>query len=127
LTDVEAPARIWVIGSDHWPRAYLRAELIERGYDAIGYAAIRDALAELAMFPSRRPRVVVLDLHDRIGDEKAVEALLRHGAPVIALAGAAEAAEDLLHAHRWAALLRRPLTIGAIVEAVGQACGWEPT
>jgi hypothetical protein len=29
---------VWVVDADHWPRAELRALLIERGYDAMGIA-----------------------------------------------------------------------------------------
>ena len=35
---------VWVIDSEQWPRACLRAELIERGYDAYGFISIGDAL-----------------------------------------------------------------------------------
>ena len=32
---------VWIIDVDQWPRAMLRAELIERGYDAVGYVTVR--------------------------------------------------------------------------------------
>jgi hypothetical protein len=116
--DDEARARIWIIGADHWPRAYLRAELIERGYDAVGYLGIRDALVDLALAPSRRPRLVVLDLLGQIEDETVVAALIGQGAPVVALAGATAATEERLLHHPWAAFLRRPLTIGQVADLV---------
>ena len=122
----EPRARVWIIGSDQWPRAYLRAELIERGYDAVGYVTLREAVLELTMFPARRPRLIVLDLHDQLEDEKVVAALLRRGVPVIALAGATEAAQPDLAALPWAAFLRRPITIGAVADTVVRLAGSRP-
>src|SRR5689334_9573424 len=40
----DAPV-VWIVDAEHWPRAYLRAELIERGYDAVGFVGVREALA----------------------------------------------------------------------------------
>ena len=37
---------IWIIDAEQWPRALLRAELIERGYDAVGYVTVRDDPAD---------------------------------------------------------------------------------
>jgi hypothetical protein len=122
----EARARIWVIGSDHWPRAYLRAELIERGHDAVGYLGIRDAVVDLALAPSRRPRLVVVDLLGQIEDEPLVAALFRQGAPVVALAGATAATEERLLLHPWAAFLRRPLTIGQVADVVDRLLAHAP-
>jgi hypothetical protein len=114
----DARARVWIIGSDHWPRAYLRAELIERGYDAVGYVGIRDALIDLALAPSRRPRLVVIDLLGQLEDETLVAALFRQDAPVVALAGATAATEEPLLHHPWTVFLRRPLTIGQVADVV---------
>ncbi|HVU49753.1 MAG TPA: hypothetical protein VHL80_03645 [Polyangia bacterium] len=114
---MEAP-RVFVIGRDHWARASLRAELIERGFDAVGHATIRDALLALALSPARAPKVIVVDLHEQDHDEDRLAALFLHGARVIGIAGAAEAAD----ADRpWAAFLRRPVTIGGVAEAVERA------
>src|SRR5215471_17474158 len=30
------PTVVWIIDAEQWPRALLRAELIERGFDAVG-------------------------------------------------------------------------------------------
>src|SRR5690242_17989066 len=32
----DTPPRVLLVMSDHWPRALIRAELIERGLDAVG-------------------------------------------------------------------------------------------
>ena len=113
------PPRVWVIGADHWPRAALRAELIERGYDAVGFATLKDAVAELVLAPQQRPRLIVFDLRDQALGERPLATLFGAATPVIAVAGAAEAADARLRALPWAAFLRRPLTLGAIAEAVG--------
>ncbi len=110
---------VWVIGSDHWPRAYLRAELLERGFDAVGFVALRDALARLVVAPAagERPALVVVDLHDQAVPDRGLSTLLGAGAPVIAIGGAAEWADPGLRARPWALFLRRPVTIGAVADA----------
>ena len=115
---MESPL-VWVIGADHWPRAALRAELIERGYDAVGFAALEDAVAELVLAPRQRPRLIVFDLQDQTLHDRPLATLFGAAMPIIAVAGAAEAAEARIRALPWAAFLRRPLTLGAIADAVG--------
>jgi hypothetical protein len=122
-TPGEAPAGapvVWVVDADHWPRAYLRAELIERGYDAVGFPALRDALTALpvARARGRRPALVVVDLGALDVEPRLLDALGRAGAPVLGVAGAAAAEDELVRAFPWAALVRRPVTIGAIADAV---------
>ena len=39
---------VWIVDADHWPRAELRALLIERGYDAIGFESLVDAVLRAA-------------------------------------------------------------------------------
>jgi hypothetical protein len=117
---IERIWQIWIVGSEHWPRAFLRAELIERGHDAVGFATLRDAVTGLAISPSSRPDLIVLDLHELpVADEELVGSLFRYGVPIVAIAGAAEAGDERLRDHPWAAFLRRPITIGAIVESIG--------
>ena len=50
-----AEVPIWIVGADHWPRALLRAELIERGYDATGFPTLEDAVTRLMLTRARRP------------------------------------------------------------------------
>jgi hypothetical protein len=110
---------VWVIGSDHWPRAYLRAELIERGVDAIGFVTLRDALVRLvaARSGAPHPALVIIDLHDQTTSDRALSTLLSGEFPVIAIGGAAEWADQVLRARPWALSLRRPITIGAVADA----------
>jgi DNA-binding NtrC family response regulator len=109
---------VWIIDSDQWPRASLRAELIERGYDATGFVTIRDALVRLIVDRGRRPALIVCDLHEQGLDEKLATALFREGVPVVAIAGVPEADDEAVRALPWRAFLRRPVTIGAVAETV---------
>jgi len=54
-----APPVVWIVDVEQWPRAMLRAELIERGFDAAGYVTVRDAIDSL---PWRRSAAIVVDL-----------------------------------------------------------------
>jgi DNA-binding response OmpR family regulator len=112
--------RIWIIGAERWPRALLRAELIERGYDAVGFVTVRDAVIKLTLLRSQRPHLIVCDLLEQALEEKIAMALFREGVPVIALAGTLAADDERIRGLPWAAFLRRPITIGAIADAVGR-------
>jgi len=104
------------VNADHWPRAYLRAELIERGYDATGFETLKDALIRLLIARSQRPALLVIDLHGQAIDDKLATALLRERLPVIAVADATSppsAPPGVL-----VDLLRRPVTIGAVADTI---------
>jgi hypothetical protein len=107
---------VWIIDAEQWPRASLRAELIERGHEAVGFVTALDALTRLAL---RRepPALAVIDLGGQPSNPGPLDALLRAGFPVLAIGGAAWAT-DSLRARSWAAFLRRPLTVGAIADEV---------
>jgi DNA-binding response OmpR family regulator len=102
---------IWIINSDHWPRALLRGELIEHGFDAVGFETLSDAFDALV---TRAPDVIVVDVHGQPTPQTVN--LLRIGVPVIVIAGATEM-QDLPDVD-WAAVLRRPISIGEIVDVV---------
>ena len=102
---------VWIIDGEQWPRALLRAELIERGFDAAGYLAVRDALDAIL---ERPPALVVVELRGQ--PMPVVERLLRIGVPVVVIAGATEMAE--LPDAGWAAVMRRPVSIGEIADRV---------
>ena len=57
---------VWIVDSEHWPRACLRAELIERGYDAVGFLELEKALAAIRAPDLRKPRAIVLELRDQV-------------------------------------------------------------
>ena len=109
---------VWIISAHQWPRAYLRAELLERGLDAVGYADLQSALAAWSTSPEHAPRVIVLDLRALVSSPEQVDVLIEIGAPVLALECATEPASTALAALRPAAVLRRPFTIGAAAEWV---------
>lgn len=102
---------IWIIDAEQWPRAMLRAELIERGFDAVGYVTVRDAIDS---YPIRPPNAIVVDLRGQ--PIPLVERLLKIGVPIVIVAGAPEI-NDLPDAG-WAAVLRRPVSLGEIAERV---------
>ena len=104
----ESVSVVWIIDAEQWPRALLRAELIERGFDAVGYVSVADAS------PSRVPDVIVVDLRHVAREE--VAQLFELGVPVIGIASAPE--PEWLHEFKWGALLRRPISIGEIAGTV---------
>jgi hypothetical protein len=104
----ETVSVIWIIDSEQWPRAMLRAELIERGFDAVGYIRVADTS------PSRFPDAIVVELRGVSRDE--IAQLFQLGVPVIAVAGKPE--PDWLNEFKWATVLRRPVSIGEIGDAV---------
>src|SRR5438067_9058933 len=81
---------VWVIDSEQWPRACLRAELIERGYDACGFIRINDALDALLQGTSPKPTVLILESRDQTMSDDAIRAIRDLGVPTILLAGNAE-------------------------------------
>lgn len=100
---------VWVIDAEQWPRAMLRAELIERGFDAVGYITVRDAIESL---PLRRPDAIVVDLRGQPIPQ--VERLLKLEVPVIVVGGTPEIND--LPDGGWAAVLRRPVSLGEIAD-----------
>jgi DNA-binding NtrC family response regulator len=109
---------VWIVDADHWPRASLRAELLERGYEAIGFEGARDAVLALARGRPRRPDLVVVDLAGQTADLQSLVALLRARAPAVGVGGALEWAAEPVKSLAWAAELHRPVTVGTIADAV---------
>ena len=118
MAEVEPEPVVWIINSQHWPRAYLRAELIQRGFDAIGSVRLSEPLAALRHPGIRKPRAIVLELRelDLACDE--LETLKRASIRLIALGGAAELSNEWIGESERAIVLRRPFTIGAVADAV---------
>jgi hypothetical protein len=107
---------VWLVDPDHWPRALLRAELIERGYDAIGFEGIDEAILRLATSRERRPRLVLVNLSGQTVTPGAVALLGAGGVPVLGVAGARDG-EGL----GLSAVLRRPVSLGQIADAIERA------
>lgn len=109
---------IWVIDSQQWPRAYLRAELLERGYIAIGFVSVRQALAALNLGHYPRPQVIVLELFALGAERWEIATLMHHGLPTILLGGAAQLNAEWVKGFRCSAVMRRPVTIGGIADKI---------
>jgi hypothetical protein len=105
---------VWIVGVEHWPRACLRAELIERGYDAIGFETIGAVLLELARARAVPPRLLIVDLagQDFAGGQLA--ALARTRRPIVGIAGAVERDQEVVRRFAWSALFVRPVSLGVI-------------
>ena len=104
---------------DQWPRALLRAELEERGYDAVGAPGLRAAQQYPVSDSERGPvRLILLDQRVLTPPDEALwpRLLERHGRPATVLltrAGQAPAGGD------WTRVLRRPLSIASLADTVG--------
>jgi hypothetical protein len=96
----------------------LRAELIERGHDAVGFETLRDAVLAGRLPAAPPPALVVIDLQDEATDDRLLDGLFATGAPIIAVAGATHEADAHLRARPWMRWLRLPLTLGTIADAV---------
>ena len=112
---------VWIIDRQQWPRALMRAELIERGYEAIGFEGVDEALRAFRHRLYARPQVIILELKDLADEEARIRALAGLGIPTIVLAGAAEEQRAILREKRWTFILKRPVTLGQVVEEVEKA------
>jgi hypothetical protein len=109
--------RVLLVMPDQWPRALLRAELREMGYDAVGARDVAQALRYPAARPDRGPVGAILVDSAALVDPGAdrLPALLeRHaGAATVLVAPAGEAAGG-----SWRRVLHRPLSIGDIAGVI---------
>jgi hypothetical protein len=107
---------IWIIDSQKWPRAYLRAELIERGFEAIGFIELADAFTVLLHPSYAQPRLIILELRDQSIGRDELNILAGIDAPIITLGGSMELNAEWVKQFHWAAVLQRPFTIGQIAD-----------
>jgi hypothetical protein len=119
-TRCEAPAKpmVWVIDAEHWPRACLRAELMERGFEAVGFEGMAQVLSALRHNLYERPFVIVIDLRHLTFQPKERDALTRIPAMKILLGGTVELDEAWVKEADWALVMKRPFTIGEVADAV---------
>jgi DNA-binding NtrC family response regulator len=113
-----AEPTVWIIDSEHWPRACLGAELIERGFSAIGYVELDRALATLRRSKTSPPVVIVVELREQEVTRDKLDQLAKPGIPIIAIGGASERADPLVQEFGWSAFFLRPVTLGRIADAV---------
>ena len=110
---------IWIVDSEHWPRSALRAELIERGYEAIGHIRLDEALSRLHSAPSQaKPHAIVVDLCGQEVSRGALQELAGSTIPTIILGGQAELNDPLIKEHTWTAMLKRPIMLGEIADLI---------
>ena len=96
---------VLVVGRDWKFRALLRAQLLEEGYDALGFETLEEAAAQLVF--DRKPAALVFDTTNALpGSFQAQLTALAERLPVLVAAAAGES----LDAGR-ARLLRRPLRL----------------
>jgi DNA-binding response OmpR family regulator len=116
---------VLIVSGAQWPRALLRAQLLEEGYDAVGARTLASALGVRTEEPARGPvRLIVLDQAvletepaDRLDRLRA-----RHpGAQVLLLARSTVAPPP----GDWDGVLRRPLEIAELVAAVRRLVSFE--
>jgi DNA-binding response OmpR family regulator len=106
---------VWIIDAEQWPRALLRAELIERGYDAAGFVTIDDALAAP---PDRLPDAIVLDSRGQELTPDRLAKLFDLRVPIILIGGAADLRQDIVRHFPWTAILQRPVSLGEIADRI---------
>ncbi len=109
---------VWIVSSQQWPRALLRAELIEGDYDAIGFRSFEEALIALARATREPPKAVILDLTDQQVTRSQLSALSEARIPTILLGGAPDLQDPQLSEFSWAGILRRPYMIREVVALV---------
>ena len=114
----ELPARVIIVSHEQWARAGLRAELRERGIDAVGVRDIPEALTQHPQSGRGPVRLLLID-QDTLSDDVHAGMLrrvrTRLGDPRMILL--AQATRDTAPGD-WALILRRPVTIGEIADAV---------
>jgi hypothetical protein len=109
---------LWIVDSEQWPRACLRAELIERGYDAIGFIALNDAVETFSREAGRKPDIILIESHDQDLTKEMLEIIEGLNVPTILLAGTVELANPLVQKHRWTKILTRPFSLGLVSDIV---------
>ncbi len=110
---------IWIVDCEQWPRAALRAELIERGYDAEGHLSLNDALEKLrACLCSAPPHAIIIELRGQTIGADAYAELARLPMPLILLGGSGELSEPLIRILHPASVLKRPITLGEVADRV---------
>jgi hypothetical protein len=114
----DAKPLIWVIDREQWPRANLRALLLDHGFDALVFVELAGALAALKDPHYPKPFIVVLELHGLSPTEEEVDTLTRLSIPMVGLAGAVEMSQEWIRKIQWAALIQRPNIIGQVVDTI---------
>lgn len=121
--DLPGKGVVWVICNGQWERAYLRAEFLQRGFQAIGHSGIMAALAALDHPDFASPDLIVVELRDLTLRRDELTALARIDVPLVALGGEVELSHSLVKEVGWKSTLRRPFTVGQVVDLVEKSLG----
>jgi hypothetical protein len=117
MPPTDPPPRVLLVMPEQWPRALLRAALREVGYDAIGTRTVRGARTLLVSGEERGPVGLILLDQDALTDDAQVDLdKLRRAsdAPLVLLAPATRRVFE----GGWTGVLRRPLTVGELAQAI---------
>jgi hypothetical protein len=109
---------LWIVDSEQWPRACLRAELIERGYNPCGFITIDDALDSFARCLSPKPKALILELRGQNLTGQLIEFIHRLEIPTILLGGNPELNDPFIKDHKWNMVFKRPFALGAIADLI---------
>lgn len=121
------PPRIILVLPDQWKRALLRAALREGGYDAAGAVDLENALHYESSELNRGPvRLLILDQEAVDQDAGARLPTLRSRHPDAFTLLLGRSAGDPPRG-RWDHILRRPMSVGDITDAVEQLLPLAPT
>jgi hypothetical protein len=121
VAELTAAPVVWIVDADQWPRAALRAELIERGYDAVGFVTLADALARLvAAAKTAPPRLLLVALDGQPVTARQLSLCTREHVPVVFTGGAVALAAPAVRRFPAAAVLPRPIAIGEICDAIAR-------
>jgi DNA-binding NtrC family response regulator len=119
---------ILLVAADRQSRALLLAELEEADYDVITLPGLPHAVR--ALLAGRvRPRLILLDVREDEDATPTSTAQLRDlapGIPMLILVGAYDLVAWQPLQERVEGFLRRPVTVGDVVEAVGGHLGGAP-
>ena len=117
MAEAALPPRILLVMPAQWPRALLRAALREVGYDAIGTRTVKGAQVLLPSGEGRgRVRLILIDQDALTEEAQGDLETLRRGsdAPLVLLAPATRRVSEV----GWTGVLRRPLTVGELAQAI---------
>jgi DNA-binding response OmpR family regulator len=99
----------------------LCGELLESGFEVVGFESLEDAVAELEGVAALQPDLIVIELK---GLGNAVDGGLARLAcmdlPIILLGGAVELNKEVVRLREWTAILVRPFTLGRVVRLVSE-------
>jgi hypothetical protein len=126
MAEAALPPRILLVMPAQWPRALLRAALREVGYDAIGTRTVKGARVLLQSSEGRGPvRLILIDQDALTEDAQGDLEMLRRGsdAPLVLLAPATRRFSE----GGWTGVLRRPLTVGELAQAIERLVPLSPT